>query len=101
MIQTDGRPSTGNRNPRRTRRKQEPLEVRVSLDFVFGDKPDERVTMLDDRKVPFVGTVYDNRDRIMRNFVLLLLRAGATQPKVISELVPAVKLLKKLRRPGF
>jgi hypothetical protein len=76
---------------RRKRSRPEPLEVRVSLSFRFGDEPEDRVLMLDDRRVPMVGSVFEYRDRIARSFALLLLRAGASQPKVLAEILPAAR----------
>ncbi len=85
---------------KRRRREREPLEVRLSLRFTFGDEPGEHVQMIEDRQVPLVGSVFDNRDRILRSFAMLMLRAGMVQPKVISELFPAYRLLTRLRPSG-
>lgn len=71
--------------------------MRVTLRFKFGDKPSEVVTMMDDRRLPMIEGVFKSRDRILRGFVLLLLRAGAAQPKVARELVPLLRLLKRRR----
>ncbi len=84
----------------RARRKQAPLEVRLTLNYKFGDDPGDVVNIMDDRRIPMVNSVFENRDRIMRGFVMSLLRAGASQPKVIREVFPAIKLLKKLSRKG-
>lgn len=78
--------------------QQEPLEVRLSVTYKFGDAPEDAVKIMEDRSIPMVNSVFENRDRIMRGFVMGLLRAGASQPKVLREVFPAVKLLKKLRR---
>lgn len=82
----------------RRRRKAEPLEVRLSLRFTFGDEPDDCVQMLSDRRVPLVGSVFESRDRILRNFAMLMVRAGAMQPKVVAEIFPALRLLTRLRQ---
>lgn len=85
--------------PRERRRRPEPLDVRLSLRFKFGDAPGESVQMIDDRRVPLVGSVFESRDRILRAFAMSMLKAGMLQPKVVAELFPAVRLLSRLR-PG-
>jgi hypothetical protein len=74
-------------------RRREPLDIKLSVAFRFGDEPDERVTMMNDRSIPLVGTVFESRDKILRGFSRLLFKAAAQQPKVASELVPLFKLL--------
>lgn len=80
---------------RRRARIKEPLEVRVTVRFKFGQEADDVVTMMNNRSVPMVDSVFKNRDRIARNFVRLLVRAGAAQPKVARELIPLLRLLKR------
>lgn len=82
------------------RKSQEPLDVRVSLAFRFGEEEGDKVTMLDDRSIPMVGSVFQYRDRIARSFALLMLRAGVTQPKVVAELLPALSWLRAGRGRG-
>lgn len=74
-----------------------PLDVRLSLKVRFGDGVDETVTLMDERRVPMVNSVFDNRDRILRGFTMLLLRASMTQPKVVREVFPALRLFNKAR----
>jgi hypothetical protein len=74
-----------------------PLEVRVTMRFKFGEQPDDVITMMDDRRIPMVDSVFRNRDRIIRSFVKLLVKAGMAQPRVARELLPVVRFL---RRPG-
>ncbi|MDN5873737.1 MAG: hypothetical protein L0H29_05075 [Sinobacteraceae bacterium] len=82
----------------RTKRRREPLDVELTVEFIFGDEPDERVTMIDQRHIPMVNDVFEVKDTVLRQFILLMLRAGATQPKVVAEVVPAIKLLPKILR---
>lgn len=77
----------------RRRRAREPLEVRMTMRFNFGDTPEEAVTVMNDRRVPMVGSVFDSRDRILRAFALILVRTGMAQPKVAKELFPLLRLL--------
>jgi hypothetical protein len=61
-------------------RRRQPMEVILTVKFNFGDHPHEAMTLVDERRVPLVGSIFDNRDRIAREFLRLLVRAGARQP---------------------
>ena len=76
---------------------EEPLEVDLTLVFRFGDEPGDAVTVIDNRRVPMVGSIFDSRDAILRGFVRTMLKAGMTQPKVLAEVLPALKLLRRRR----
>jgi hypothetical protein len=76
---------------------EEPLEVDLTLVFRFGDEPGEAVTVIDNRRVPMVGSIFDSRDAIVRAFVRNMLKAGLTQPKVLGEVLPGLKLLRRRR----
>ena len=83
--------------PRKRGRKAEPLDIELTVRFNFGDRPHERVTVIDQRRVPMIGGLIANRDRILRGFVRLLLRAASQQPAVARELL--VPLRRTMRRP--
>ncbi len=83
--------------PTRRRKPREPLDVRLTLKVNFGDTPDEAVTVMSERRVPMVNSVFEQRDRIIRTFAMTLLRVGLAQPKVVREVFPAMKLLRKLK----
>ena len=72
--------------------------MRLTLRFKFGEEPGETVTMMDDRRIPMVNSVFKSRDKIVRSFAMLMVRAGAMQPKVIREIVPVLRLLPGGRR---
>lgn len=80
---------------RRRTKEEEPLDVELTLSFRFGDEPDDKVTMIDQRSIPMVGSVFEKRDVLVRNFVSLMLKASARQPKVLKELLPALRLLRR------
>lgn len=65
---------------RARRRHQQPMEVILTVKFNFGDHPHDAMTLLEERRVPLVGSVFENRDRIAREFLRLLVKAGARQP---------------------
>ena len=71
----------------RSRRQREPLDVILTLKINFGDSPGDALTLIEERKVPLVGSVFDNRDRIAREFLRLLLKAGARQPQVLRAML--------------
>ena len=81
-----------------TRRRPQPVDVQLTLKMNFGDKPSDAITVIDDRRVPMVGSIFQYRDRIVRSFALLLVRTGLAQPKVARELFPALKLLRRRRK---
>lgn len=97
MIAKAPEGTPGTRAQGRRARHPSPLEVRLSLKVNFGVEPGESVILMNERRIPMVNSVFENRDRILRSFVMLLMRASMTQPKVVRELVPALKLVGKLR----
>jgi hypothetical protein len=76
---------------RRRSRKSDPLDVRLTVRFNFGDETDDHVTVMDQRSVPMVGGLIANRDRIMRGFISLMLRTAMKQPRVARELLPVLR----------
>lgn len=79
------------------RRPREPLDVRLTLKVNFGETADDAVTVMNERRVPMVNSVFEHRDRIIRTFAMTLLRVGMAQPKVVSEVFPAFRLLRRLK----
>jgi hypothetical protein len=71
----------------RRRRQSEPLDVSLTVRFNFGEQPEDAVTVINDRNVPMVGSVFANRDRILRGFIGLLLRTGLREPKVAKKVL--------------
>jgi hypothetical protein len=74
---------------KKSKRLREPVDVRLTVSFKFGDN-DEALTMIDDRRVPMVGSLLENRDRILRGFSTLLFKAAMLQPKIARELLPVI-----------
>jgi hypothetical protein len=63
------------------------MEVILTLKINFGSHPSDAVTLVEERKVPLVGSVFDNRDRIAREFLRLLLVAGARRPRALRRML--------------
>src|SRR3546814_21159996 len=86
--------------PRRKRRREkEPLDVQLTVRFNFGAEPEDHITVIDDRRVPLVGGIIANRDRVLRGFVTLLLRTAMAQPRVAREIFPLLALPMRQYRP--
>lgn len=58
----------------------------LTLKLNYGDEPSESVTLVDERRVPLVGSVFDNRDRIAREFLNLITRAATRQPRLLRRI---------------
>ena len=71
---------------RARQRRKPPMDVVLTLKVNFGDSPHDAVTLLEETKVPLVGSVFENRDRIAREFLRLLLAATSRQPRVLKTL---------------
>ena len=67
-------------------RNRQPLEVDLTVKMNFGNRPSDAFTLIDDRRVPLVGSVFENRDRIAREFVKLLVKAGA-HPRAMKRIL--------------
>jgi hypothetical protein len=75
-----------------------PLDVYLTVSFRFGDEAGDTVTVMRNRRVPMVESVFTSRDRIVGGFVRLLVRTGLAQPKVVREILPLLRVLKRRRR---
>lgn len=73
---------------RRKPRPAAPLDVQLTVRFRFGPEPADHITMLDAQRIPLVDSVFTQRDRILRGFVLLLLQGGLRSPAVLKEFLP-------------
>lgn len=83
---------------KRSRRKQEPLDISLSVSFRFGDEPDDRLTVMDQRSIPMVGTIFDKRDAVMKGFAKLFIKAASMRPSVAAEFVPFLSTITPRRR---
>lgn len=72
---------------RLNRRRRTPMEVVLTLKMNFGQVPGDAITVIDGRRVPLVGSVFDNRDRIAREFLRLMVKVGARQPRMVRRLL--------------
>jgi hypothetical protein len=72
---------------RARQRRKEPLDVVLTLKLNFGDSPGDALTLIEEQRVPLVGSVFENRDRIAREFLRLLLKASSRQPSVLKTLM--------------
>jgi hypothetical protein len=80
------------------RRAPQPVDVNLTLKMNFGSAKDDAITVIDNRRVPMVGSVFAYRDRIVRGFAMLLVKTGLAQPRVVRELFPLLKVLRRSRK---
>ena len=79
----------------RSRRRREPLDIQMTLKFKFGSEPADVITVMDNKNVPLVGSIFEHRDRLVRAFTTLLVKNSLSSPKVIRELFPALRALRR------
>ena len=80
------REASGRRSGRRSR---EPVDIRLTVAFRFGDEPGERVTVMDDRHIPFVGSLFDQSGDIRRQLAAAGLQVIAIGHPSDGERLPA------------
>jgi hypothetical protein len=85
--------SAPKRKPRSKAR--EPLDVRLSFVVRTGDDPEDTLTVLDEKEVIMVDSVFKYRDKAQRFLALTLVRVAATNKKVMQEIVPALRLINR------
>lgn len=95
MAESTKSDSKGKKQPesfreKRARRKPDPVEMQLTMVVNFGDEEDDSVTLFDDHELKMVGSVLNNRDKILRLFVFNLVRAGLMTPRVAREMVPGL-----------
>ena len=83
---------------KRSRRRQEPLDINLTVVFRFGDEPEDQVTVMNERSVPLVGTIFDKRDALLKGFARLFVKAATMRPGVVAELVPLLSTIAPRRR---
>jgi hypothetical protein len=71
---------------RARQRRKKPLDVVLTLKINLGDQPEDSITLIEERRMPLVGSVFENRDRIAREFLSLLMKAGA-HPRALRRLL--------------
>lgn len=88
-----GKPQAG-----RKKRKQEPVDIRMSFVVRTGDEPDDVVTIMDERELKMAGSVFQYRDQAARFLALTLVKVAATNRKVFRQLMPGLKNIVKSKR---
>lgn len=72
------------------RRQRPPLEVRLTVAVAFGPEDEDRIVVIDNRKIWMVGSVFQYRDRIAKLAMATLIRAALMQPKVAARIMPGL-----------
>ena len=68
---------------RRARKEQKPLEVRLSFTVRTGQQPADEFRILQDQRVPMVGSVFMYRDKAARFLAVSLMRVAAMHKGVL------------------
>lgn len=94
--QTVSNTSASNKPKRKSRKKtREPVDLRLSFVVRTGDDPEDSLTVLDEKEIKMVDSVFKYRDKSQRFLALTLVRVAATNKKVMQEIVPALRLLNR------
>lgn len=81
------------------RRKTKPLDIHLTMRVRFGERPGDQVTVVENRKLKMIGSVFQYRDQAMNFLVYQMLRAGVRQPRVYGEMAPgALSAMKKFAK---
>lgn len=60
----------------------------------FGEEEEDRVVLMENRRLSMVGSIFRYRDRIARFMVTGLLRAAMLQPRVARKVLPGWRRLR-------
>jgi hypothetical protein len=77
----------------RRRRRREPLQVHLSMVVRTGPDPEDQLTLLNNRKLYMLGSVFEYRARMQRFLVAGLLRVATTSPRVYREIAPGLSAM--------
>jgi hypothetical protein len=64
--------------------------MQLTVCVAFGPDEEDRVTVIDDREVWMVGSIFAYRDRIAKLAMGTLIRAALLQPKVAAKIMPGL-----------
>lgn len=99
MANTTGsKNTTPGRSSRRQRREPEPVDLRLSFTVRTGDEEDDVITIMDERELKMVGSVFQYRDQAARFLAMTLVKVAATNRKVFRQVVPGLKGIMNTRR---
>lgn len=88
-----GRKPTDRKDGSSLRGKRDPLEVNLSLVIRTGPDPVDQFTIMNNRKIPMVGSVFEYRNRIQRFVIRALLKVASSSPAVYREVAPGLVAL--------
>ena len=84
-------------SPRR-KRKPEPVDLRLSFTVRTGDEEEDVVTILDEKELKMVGSVFQYRDKAARFLAMSLVKVAATNRKVFRQVVPGLRGIMRDKR---
>lgn len=65
-----------------------PLEVTLQVDVRYGAAPEDVVTIVEQRRIPLLGTLFEQRDVLMRGLFKLMMKAAMATPGVLRRRRP-------------
>lgn len=83
---------------RSKRRKPEPVDLRLSFVVRTGDEDEDVVTILDEKELKMVGSVFQYRDKAARFLAMSLVKVAATNRKVFRQVVPGLRGIMNSKR---
>lgn len=72
-------------------RDDEPLDIYISFAVRTGKAEHEKFQLLDNQRVPMVGTAFENRDRAVRFLAVSLVKVAALQTNLVRHLLPMLR----------
>lgn len=91
--ESKGRKPTDRKSGLKSRAERDPLEINLTLVIRTGPDPVDRFTIMNNRKIPMVGSVFEYRNRIQRFVVRALLKVASSSPAVYREVAPGLAAL--------
>ncbi len=83
---------------KRRKRVQAPLDLRLSFTVRTGDEEEDVITIMDERELKMVGSVFQYRDQAARFLAMTLVKVAATNRKVFTQVVPGLKSIVQPKR---
>ncbi len=72
--------------------------MRMSFTVRTGDEEEDVITIMDERELKMVGSVFQHRDKAARFLAMTLVKVAATNRKVFTQVVPGLKSIVQPKR---
>lgn len=75
---------------KRRKGKRDPLEMRMTVVVRTGENPEDQLTLMNNRKLHMIGSVFEHRVRIQRYIVTSLFKVATRSPRAFKEIAPGL-----------